>query len=273
MKYYDKIKKQLKNSKDYKEIKEYYQNISDLKTYYNIGKMLTEDIEETSEKKNELLKEYASKLTEELGRGYTWHNLYNMSEYYKLLRDNPKLKEITKLTWSHYLELLPLKNIEKINYYIDVTIKQKLPYRKLKEKIKDEEYEKNKIISKEINIEEEKKTITKETLKSLILEDLDDFLKLLGDNITYVGKEHKIRKEEIDILLYSIEHQSYIIVYLSVVELQKEDIIKLNNYMNYLDKKENTNNKTLGIIISKYQNNYKITYTSNPNIIKNKKIT
>ena len=197
-----------------------------------------------------------------------------MSEYYKLLRDNPKLKEITKLTWSHYLELLPLKNIEKINYYIDVTIKQKLPYRKLKEKIKDEEYENNKIISKEINIEEERKEITKETLKSLILEDLDDFLKILGDNITYVGKEYKIRKEEIDILLYSIKHQSYIIVYLSVVELQKEDIIKLNNYiMNYLDKKENTNNKTLGIIISKYQNNYKITYTSNPNIIKNKKIT
>ena len=53
MKYYDKIKKQLKNNKDYKEIKEYYKNINDLKTYYNVGKMLTEDIEETSEKSSE----------------------------------------------------------------------------------------------------------------------------------------------------------------------------------------------------------------------------
>lgn len=272
MKYYNKVKQQLKNNKDYKEIKEYYKNINDLKTYYNVGKLLTEDINETSKKRNELLKEYAEKLTIELGKGYNWHNLYNMSEYYQLLKENPRLKEITKLTWSHYLELLPLKNIEKINYYIDVTIKQKLPYRKLKEKIKDMEYENNKIITKEINLEQEKKLVTKELLKNLILEELDDFLNLLGDNITYVKKDYKIKEEKIDILLYSIEYQSYIIVYLSIKELQKEDIIKLNKYMNYLDKKENTNKKILGVIISKNKNNYKITYTSNPNIIKNKKI-
>lgn len=271
MNYYNEIKTKLKNNKDYKEIKEYYQNINDLKTYYNVGEFLTKEIKETKQKQNELLKEYALKLTEELGRGFTWHNLYNMSQYYKLLRDNPKLKEITTLTWSHYLELLPLKDINKINYYIDVTTKQKLPYRKLKEKIKDEEYESNKIITKEITLSP-KKEITKETLKTLLLEDLESFLNLLGDNITYVGKEYKIRKEQIDILLYSIKYQCYIIVYLSTLELQKEDIIKLNNNINYLNKKEDTNN-TLGIIISKYQNNYKITYTSNPNVIKTKKIT
>lgn len=268
MKYYNKIKTEIQKNKDYKEIKEYYKNINDLNTYYNIGKILTKELQITDKKQNILLEEYAKKLTEELGKGYTHRNLYNMCEYYKLIKEEPKIKEITKLTWSHYLELMPLKDIKKITYYIEMTIKQNLSYRKLKEKIKNKDYENNKIITKELTTQ--KNQMTKEKLKNLILEELDNFLSLLGDNIAYIKNNYKTNNNNnIDLLLYSIPNNTYIIALLSPQELQKEDIIKLNTCMNYINKKEKT---VVGIIISKHDSNYKITYSSNPNIIKTKKI-
>lgn len=270
MKYYNQIKTEIQKNKDYKEIKEYYKNINDLNTYYNIGKILTKELQTTDKKPSILLEEYAKKITEDIGKGYNPRNLYNMCEYYKLIKEEPKIKEITKLTWSHYLELMPLKDIKKITYYIEMTIKQNLSYRKLKERIKTKNYENHKIITKEINTKQNQ--MTKEKLKNLILEELDNFLSLLGDNIAYIKKDYKTNNNNnIDLLLYSIPNNTYIIVLLSTQELQKEDIIKLNTSMNYINKKEETN-KVEGIIISKHNSNYKIAYSSNQNIIKTKKI-
>ena len=60
-----------------------------------------------------------------------------------------------QLTWSHYSELLPLKDINEINYYIKITSEQCLSKRKLRERIKNKEYQrlddntKLKLINKE----------------------------------------------------------------------------------------------------------------------------
>ena len=41
-----------------------------------------------------------------------------------------------QLTWSHYVEVLYLKNIDIINYYINVTIQSNLSVRELRNRIK-----------------------------------------------------------------------------------------------------------------------------------------
>lgn len=59
------------------------------------------------------------------------------------------------LSWSHYRELVPLKNIDEINYYINTAITKNYGYRELCNRIKSHEYErlddntKNKLINKE----------------------------------------------------------------------------------------------------------------------------
>lgn len=271
MKYYDKIKTEIQKNKDYKEVKEYYKNMNDLNTYYNIGKILTKDIQSTDINSNILLKKYSTKLKEDIGKGYNYRNLYNMCEYYKLLEAEPKIKDITKLTWSHYLEILPLKNLDKQKYYIDIALKQNLSYRKLKQKIKNNNYGNKEIIEKEIP-SVKKNHITKEKLKALFLEDLDAFLSFLGNNISYLQTNYQIKNNTLDFLLYSITSNNYIAVIITEEEIKKEDIIKLNTIMHDINKKAKTNNETVGIIISKYINTYKITYSSNQNIIKTKKI-
>ena len=193
-----------------------------------------------------------------------------MLEYYNLLNTNKELQNLpSKLSWTHFSILIDLKDINKINYYAKLAVYENLSYRKLREKIKNNNYE-NKIPIKKLN-----KSISKEMLKNLLLQDIDNFLSLLGEDITYVKKNYLISKQEyIDVLLYSIKKNSYIVVQIKNDELNKEYLEEIKKSMHYIDKKVKTNkeNKTEGIIIGKYNEKYQIIFTSNPNIIMNKTI-
>ena len=108
----------------------------------------------------------------------------------------------------------------------------------------------------------------------LILEDLSFFLKELGEGFCFVDSEYKIKVgtsyNYIDILLFNIIYNCYVIVELKITELKKEHIGQINLYMNYIDKKvKNLNhNNTIGIIICKKDNYFVIEYSSNPNIFR-----
>ena len=72
MNYYDEIKKELINNEITKRVKDYSKNKSDLNTYYNVGKMLSEAGNHYGEG---IIKEYSKRLTYELGKGYSKRNL------------------------------------------------------------------------------------------------------------------------------------------------------------------------------------------------------
>ena len=63
MNYYNEIKNELINNEIYKKAKDYSKNKSDLETYYNVGKLLTEAQggEEKAKYRNGLIKEYSKK--------------------------------------------------------------------------------------------------------------------------------------------------------------------------------------------------------------------
>ena len=68
MNYYNEIKNELINNEINRKIKNYSINKSDLNTYYNVGKMLSEAGKHYGEG---IIKEYSKKLTSDLGKGYT----------------------------------------------------------------------------------------------------------------------------------------------------------------------------------------------------------
>ena len=196
-----------------------------------------------------------------------------------------------QLTWSHYVELLKFNDSDKINYYIDISIKESLSVRELRSRIKNNEYErlpdetKNKlkvkvktkendfiknpiIIKNKYNYAE----ITEKMLKQIILENLDYFMKELETGFCYIENEYKIklgdRYNYIDLLLFNIEYNCYVVIELKVTELKKEHIGQIQTYMNYIDKniKKITQDKTIGIIICKKDNMYVMEYCSDNRI-------
>ena len=283
---YELIKQELINNEVYKKVKDYSKNRSDLKTYYNVGKMLYEDGKHYGEG---IVKKYSKKLTNELGKGYSVRTLEYMRKFYLYLLKTQT--PIANLTWSHYFQLLSLKDSDEINYYIKSIEENNLSVRELRNKIKEKEYErvddktklklqdnnklevidlvKNPIL---INNNLNKEIIKEKALKELILEDMDNFLKQLGNGFTYAGNEYKIkigdRYNYIDILLYNIKYKCYVVVELKVTELKKEHIGQIEIYMNYIDKNIKTieENETIGIIICKKDNQFIMEYCSDDRI-------
>ena len=56
----------------------------------------------------------------EVGKKYKVSNLYKMRKFYEKFSDEKLYPVGTKLSWSHYRELLTIKNIDAIMYYIDI---------------------------------------------------------------------------------------------------------------------------------------------------------
>ena len=231
----------------------------------------------------------------EVGKKYNYRTLYRMRKFYELFSNEKLTTMWSKLSWSHYREVLSLKNINENKFYLNECESKNLTQRQLHELIKQNPYNrlsievKNKLINKEqlkvndlipnpiiIKTNSLKEDLTEYALKQLILNNLDDFLTQLGVSFTYVGNEYKIKIDDrynyIDLLLYNIKYKCYVVVELKVTELKKEHTGQIMTYMNYVDKNIKTieENDTVGIIICKQDSEYVIKYCSDNRIIARK---
>lgn len=283
--YYSEIKEMLLKNEIYKRAKDYSKNKSDLNTYFEVGKLLVEAQggENRAKYGNKLIKEYSERLTKELGKGYSITNLKAMRQLY--LKSPTMSDQLYFLSWSHILEIIYIVNVEAIRYYINITIKLDLSVRELREKIKNKEYERigykeeleepkiNTLIKNPIIIKAQTLDVVNERiLKSLILENLDDFLSELGIGFTYVENEFKIKIGDsyhyIDLLLFNFKFNCFVVIELKVTKMQAEYIGQVTKYINYVDKhiKESCNDKTVGVIICKRENKFILEYISDERI-------
>jgi len=285
MNYYNEIKTKLIENENYARIKDYSKERYKLNTYYEIGKILSKAGKRYGEG---IIKEYSKKLTKELGKSYSLTTLKYIRQFYEFSKSH-SLSD--RLTYTHYKILLPLKDDNKIDYYIKTSIENNLSVRDLSSKIKNKEYErlddntKQKLINKEETKIEDlipnpiiiKNTynnddISEKLLKQLILEDLDSFLKELGEDFCYKSNEYKIklgdRYNYIDLLLYNIKYNCYVVIELKVTELKKEHIGQIQTYMNYVDRniKNILQESTIGIIICKRDDQFIMEYCSDTRI-------
>ena len=287
--YYDEIKNKLIDNEIYNRVKDYSKERNKVITYFEVGKLLDEAGKHYGEN---IIKEYSLKLINEVGKKFNERTLRRIRQYYRVFCNKKWSPMATKLSWSHYTELLSIKDERKLNYYINISIKNNLSKRQLREKIKTNEYERldEKTKSKLINNEEyyvtdfvknpiliknnfNYKEISEKVLKKLILENIESFMNELGNSFCFVGSEYKIkigdRYNYIDLLLFNIEYNCYVVIELKVTELKKEHVGQIQVYMNYIDNnlKKISQDSTIGIIICKKDNNYIIEYCSDDRII------
>ena len=286
MNYYNEIKNELINNEINRQVKNYSINKSDLNTYYNVGKMLSEAGKHYGEG---IIREYSRRLQIDIGKGYGVSNLKRMRQFYYMIEKGVAMPH--QLSWSHVLSLLPMNNIDEINYYIELSIRYNLPYRELRKKIQNKEYKrlpkkiKNKLtITKRDEIEDLIKNpivirntsnyeiISEKILQKLILEDIPSFLKELGPGFTFIDNEYRAkigdRYNYIDLLLFNYIYDCFVVIELKVTELKKEHIGQIEIYMNYIDKniKSINHDKTIGIIIAKKDNKFVMEYCSDKRI-------
>ena len=286
MNYYNEIKKELIDNELNKKVKDYSKNKYEIQKYYNVGKLL---LEAGNNYGDGIIKEYSKKLTNEIGKKYSVRYLFDIRKLYLFSKVHPLGAQ---LTMSHYRLLFPLNDNNEIDYYINQIIKRNLSKRELESIIKSNEYgrlleyTKNNLIGKEesnivdfvknpimIKNNNNYEILSEKALQKLILEDIESFMKELGNSFCFIGSEYKIRIGNnfnyIDLLLFNIEYNCYVVVELKITELKKEHIGQIQVYMNYIDEnlRKINQEKTIGIIICKQDNKYVIKYCSDNRII------
>ena len=288
MNYYNEIKNKLIDNEVYSKVKDYSKERHKVIIYFEIGKLITEA---GGKYGDNIIEEYSKKLVIEVGKKYNRRTLFRMKQFYNKF-NNTKVSTLwTQLTWSHLRLLLNLE-IDSMNYYIKVIINKRLSVRELEFKIKSNEYErlpvetKNKLINEDrvevkdlvpnpilIKNRNNLEIVTEKVLQKLILEDVESFMNELGNSFSFIGSEYKIkigdRFNYIDLLLFNIKYNCYVVIELKVTEFKVEYIAQVQKYMNYIDKniKGITNDRTIGILICKKENKFVIEYCSDDRIV------
>ncbi len=288
MNYYNEIKNKLIDDEVYSKVKDYSKEKHTLLTHYEVGKLL---LEAGSKYGDNIIGNYSKKLSVEVEKKYNPRTLRRMRQLYQFFEEQKWSPLGTKLSISHIRQLFSINDSNEIKYYVEQIEKRNLSKRQLEEIIRNGEYErlpieaKNKLINSEklevkdlipnpvlIKNKNDIEITTEKALHLLILEDIESFMKELGNSFSFIGSEYKIkigdRNHYIDLLLFNIKYNCYVVVELKVTEFKVEYISQVQKYMNYIDKniKEVSNNNTMGILICKRENKFVIEYCSDDRI-------
>ena len=296
MNYYKEIKNLIEEKEVNDKVRYLESNKETIKTYYEIGRLLikAQDGEEKAKYGDGLIKKWSSELSREYGKGYNLTNLKNMRQLYLIIKKSRTPCDQLTLTWSHWRYLLPLKNENERNYYINRCIQNNLSVRGLINEIKTKSFDRLSYADKKhiklitdketsldikdmihdpilINIDSKEK-MSEKILKKYILKELEHFFLELGTGFTFVGSEYKLSYDNknyyVDLLLFNTELNRYIVCELKLGEIKPGDVAQTKVYMMLTDKflKRRFHNETIGIIITRKNGKLALEYVSDPNI-------
>jgi predicted nuclease of restriction endonuclease-like (RecB) superfamily len=263
-------------------------NTTMLNTYWQVGRTIVER-EQNGDLKAQygakLLTELSKRLSKELGRGYSRSNLYNMRELYM---QYPKIQTSSgKLSWSHYLELLSVKDNDARTFYEHECENAKWSVDELKRQIgtslferlllSDGKANKEKVLAlasegismsrpedmlKEPYVFEfigvpENKPMLEKDLETKLIRHIEDFLLELGRGFMFVGSQQRVTIGNthyyVDMVFYNKILRAYVLIDLKVGELRIEHAGQMNAYLNYYKTEVNDegDNPPVGIILCK----------------------
>ena len=260
------------------------------KTYFLIGKRIVEEEQngnERAEYGDNLIKNLSLRLTKEFGKGFSKTNLKQMKSFYLVYGKGQTLSDQFKLSWSHYLILMRMENLNERNFYeieasknnwslrelrrqIDSALYERLILSRDKERVKELAF-KGQIIEKPEDIIkdpyileflglEEQNNYSENKLETEIINNLEKFLLELGKGFTFVGRQVRFTFDEkhfrVDLVFYNRILKCFVLIDLKIGEVTHQDLGQMQMYVNYYDRyvKLPDENKSIGIIICREKN-------------------
>lgn len=293
MNYLNEANEYIKRVEIGKSIREANANRELVECYWNVGRLIVEAQGGKDKAKygNELLKKWAEKLIKEYGKGYDYSNLRRFRQFFLEFPNCGALRH--NLSWTIIRTILPIKDENKRNYYINLCITNNLSKRELEREIKNNSYERleHKPDKIDIIVPSKVQSITDNFMNPILLKLKDkevknelDLEKLiysqlsyvflqLGNGFTWVGNQYKVSDGNnnyfIDMLLYNYKYNCFVVVEIKCRKLKKEDKGQVEFYMKLVDEyvKELSNNPTIGIIITKEQDKFVANFVRSEKLI------
>lgn len=214
-----------------------------------------------------------------------------MRKFYEIFQKRQTV--IAELSWTHYLQLIKIKDTYKREFYIHEAINSNWSVRELQRQIDSLLYErlavsKNKKellkLSQHGQVLKTGKDLVKDPfvlefldikenidylesdLEKSILNHLKEFLLELGKGFMFVGSQVRITLEEDhfypDLVFYNRILKCFVIIDLKIGKLSHSDIGQMQMYVNYYDRKikSKEENSTIGILLCSNKNETVVKY-------------
>ena len=225
--------------------------------YYNIGKMIKENILnlEKAEYGKSVIKELSARLMEKYGKGYSKANIFRMIKFYEHFPDFEKFSTVSrKLSWSHFVELIQIKEDVKRKFYLTMCMHENWSVRVLRERIDSALYERTLIskkpeetivnelnmLSSKNNVSEDlffrdpyvldfldlKDTYSEKDFENAILSELQKFILELGNDFAFLSRQKRITVDGqdyyIDLLFYHRKLKRLVVIELKLEKFKPE---------------------------------------------------
>lgn len=265
--------------------------------YWNIGRIIVSNENENNnrlEYGKEVLKGLSNELTKYLGKGYSVTNLKYMRTFYKVYPNYDEISE--KLSWTHYCELMIIKDNDKRHFYEKECINSNWSVKELQRQLDTSLFErlllsdgkankekvlelskKGQILSKPSDIVKqpyvfeflgvkEPKPLLEKDLEYKLIRHIEDFLLELGKGFMFVGSQQRITLNNVDyyvdMVFYNKFLKSYVLIDLKMNNLKAENLGQMNMYLNYYENVVNSEDdgKPIGIILCAEKDNVMLEY-------------
>ncbi|MBP3568922.1 MAG: DUF1016 family protein [Lachnospiraceae bacterium] len=275
-------------------------NLAMVYSYFEVGRKIVEE-EQTGENRAQygqyILKELAQYLTKNFGKGFSVTNLKQMRQFYLVYESDqigqtvsdqfanlPTVSTGRKffLSWSHYLKLMRIENIEERHFYEIEAAKNNWSLRELQRQFDSALYErlllsKNKegiknlsekgqmievagdIVKDPYVLEflglEEKSSYSESELETHLIDHLQDFLLELGAGYAFVSRQKRFTFNEehfrVDLVFYNRLLRCFVLFDLKIGTLKHQDLGQMQMYVNYYDRyeKQEDENPTIGVLL------------------------
>lgn len=253
--------------------------------YWNIGRVIVEDELKNSRGKygKKQMIELSKTLTKKYGKGFSRPNIQRMKSLYIKYPICSTLS--SKLSWSHYVELLSIEDDDKRSFYEKETINSNWSIRELKRQISTSLFERlllsegktnketllklahqgNELINPEDIIKDpyvfeflgipDKKPVMESELEKALVRHIENFLLELGKGFMFVGTQQRVTLFNthyyVDMVFYNKILRCYVLIELKTTKFMPEAVGQLNMYLNYYKTEINdeSDNEPIGIIL------------------------
>jgi predicted nuclease of restriction endonuclease-like (RecB) superfamily len=254
-------------------------------TYFEIGRMIIEEEQNGNERADygkQIISSLSQKLTLDFGKGFSQRNLEQMRQFYLTYSIPQTVSAEFLLSWSHYLKLMRITDINERKFYEIEASRNNWSLRELQRQYDAALYtrlslsrDKDKImaLSTDGHIIESPKdaikdpyileflglpdlnTYSEDELEQKLIDKLEHLLLELGTGFTFVARQKRISFDEkhfkIDLVFYNRILKCFVLIDLKIGELRHQDLGQMQMYVNYFDRKIKLpdENKTIGIVM------------------------
>lgn len=241
--------------------------------YWGIGKKLTEEITGVNKPEygQRVVVEISNRLSVDYGTGFNKSAISRMINFYQEFPDYEKVATLSQqLTWSHFVEILPIKDELKRNFYAVMCKNENWSVRTLRERKKSMLYERTAIskkadetIKNEIaELNEEKKmsvdmfyrdpymldflglkdTYSEKDLENAILAQLEKFILEMGSDFAFLARQKHFvldgKDYFMDLLFFHRTLRRLVLIELKLGEFEPQDKGQVELYLRWLEKYE-----------------------------------